>query len=145
MFVTHRYTMSNFALLLLILPSWMAQIKYKVSNWREELKGTINTRTTSVQRRERSGTFQWEPNHLIQEHAKKEKRVIYCFLSCCTRFGTVLIYDVSMDRHQLQQLRPREKRKVYWYYYHLYGSYQTIHYSLYLTYIIIPCQHDTII
>ena len=37
--------------------------------------------------REINGTFMREPYHL--EHAKKEKREIYCLLSCRTRLGTV--------------------------------------------------------
>ena len=45
---------------------------------------------------------------IINIHTK-EKRVIYCLLSYRTQLGTVLTYNVSMDR---QQLQPREKRKV---------------------------------
>jgi len=33
-------------------------------------------------KRERSDTLLWEPNHLIYEDRKKEKREIYCLLSC---------------------------------------------------------------
>jgi len=42
-----------------------------------------------------------------------------------------------MGRQQLQPQQQRENRKISWYYYHLYGSHWTIHYSLHPTYIIL--------
>jgi len=71
----------------------------KVSNWREESKGTINRKTTSGSEKGKKwhipmGTQ--SPNIWTQE-----KMEIYGLLSCCTRLK-YCTYAVPMDRQQVQ-------------------------------------------
>ena len=77
------------------------------------------------QRRERSDTFSRRRG----------------WLSYRTQLGTVLIYNVSMDTQQLQQLHLREKRKVYWYYYHLHGSHRIGRYMKHIYEFVAPGRH----
>ena len=62
------------------------------------------------ERRERNDSYT-KSNHLIQEHTKKEKREIYCLLSCHIRLGTVhMPYPWKGNSYSNSTVRERRER-----------------------------------